>query len=194
MVQESRQSKRWLGLFSHMQQPEGVNIAVADIDGDTVPELIFANSESVGPLVLCRRQGEGWRSETIDAGISFVHSVETADMDNDGDLDIVFAEMHQSQDPDEVSIYFNKDGKGGAWTKQVVRQRVHTTCESGISAAMAIWISWGPTGATIILMAHLLKCGKTRCIHYTIGSIFKWITSARCLMLVRGISGWHPAM
>ena len=100
--------------------PEGVNIAVADIDGDTVPELVFANSESVGPLVLCRRQGEGWRSETIDAGISFVHSVETADMDNDGDLDIVFAEMHQSQDPDEVSIYFNKDGKGGAWTKQVV--------------------------------------------------------------------------
>ena len=40
-------------------------------------------------------------------------------MDRDGDLDLVTAEMHQSSNPDEVSIYLN-EGNGLIWDQLVV--------------------------------------------------------------------------
>jgi hypothetical protein len=40
-------------------------------------------------------------------------------MDNDGDMDVATAEMHQGSDPDEVKVYIN-GGSGQSWTKQVI--------------------------------------------------------------------------
>ena len=48
-----------------------------------------------------------------------MHTFKAADMDKDGDLDLVTAEMHQSTDPDQVSVYRN-NGDGRSWTQQVV--------------------------------------------------------------------------
>ena len=43
-----------------------------------------------------------------------------ADMDSDGDTDIVAAEMEQGRNPDEVKVYLNQDGLGRVWVKQVI--------------------------------------------------------------------------
>jgi len=40
-------------------------------------------------------------------------------MDNDGDRDIITAQMHTSLNK-EVMIWFNTDGQGTAWQKQVL--------------------------------------------------------------------------
>jgi len=47
------------------------------------------------------------------------HFVGVADMDNDGTNDIVTAEMHQGNDPDEINIYFNRKA-GAEWEKYIV--------------------------------------------------------------------------
>ena len=62
-----------------------------------------------------------WTEHTIEDGIEAVtHSLQVADMDGDGDADVMTAEMHQSVDPDEVRVYLNEDGVGNEWSKIVV--------------------------------------------------------------------------
>jgi hypothetical protein len=46
-----------------------------------------------------------------------VHSLATADVDLDGRPDILFAEMYQGEDPDEIGVYLNR---GETWARQVL--------------------------------------------------------------------------
>jgi hypothetical protein len=63
----------------------------------------------------------GWKEVVIDPDVEAVHhSLGVVDLNGDGGLDIVTAGMHQGDDPDEVKLYINRDGRGGAWQKQVV--------------------------------------------------------------------------
>jgi hypothetical protein len=101
---------------------------MADINQDGRPDVVLTPTESkggfhrtswfegpVGPT------SSAWTEHVIESTIETVtHSLGVADMDNDGDLDVVTAEMHQGNDPDEVRVYINTDGVGLAWTKQVV--------------------------------------------------------------------------
>jgi hypothetical protein len=58
----------------------------------------------------------------IDADIEAVtHSLGVADLDLDGDLDVITAEMHQSANPDEVRVYRNGGG-GLSWEVQVIAE------------------------------------------------------------------------
>ena len=62
----------------------------------------------------------GWTRHDIETGIETVtHSLRVADIDADGTLDVVTAEMHQSAGDDEVRVYLNQDD-GSTWVKQVV--------------------------------------------------------------------------
>ena len=45
-----------------------------------------------------------------------LHSLQVGDIDGDGDPDVVTAEMHQGDDPDEVRVYENA-GQGLSWTQ-----------------------------------------------------------------------------
>jgi hypothetical protein len=56
----------------------------------------------------------------IDADVSFDHTFKTGDMDKNGTLDIITAEMHQSPAPHRVSIYYNVSGNGLDWKKEVI--------------------------------------------------------------------------
>lgn len=110
--------------FSH---PDVVP-AAADINRDGRLDIVLMPAEKRGQRYRAAwfeapadpRQGN-WTEHLIEADLEAVHhALAVADMDRDGDLDIVTAEMHQGEDPDEVKIYLNLDGKGHRWRKQVV--------------------------------------------------------------------------
>jgi hypothetical protein len=48
-----------------------------------------------------------------------LHSLAVADMDGDGQVDLVTALMHQGAKPQEVSVYLNS-GRGASWRQVVV--------------------------------------------------------------------------
>lgn len=64
-----------------------------------------------------------WKEHVLIEKIECViHGLQTADMNNDGRMDVIYSEMHQGVDPDEVVVLINPK-KGTKWTKQVVSKR-----------------------------------------------------------------------
>jgi hypothetical protein len=61
-----------------------------------------------------------WKEHIVDGNVQCItHALGVYDFNNDGWLDIFTAEMEQSDDPDEVRIYFN-NGSGTSWTKEIL--------------------------------------------------------------------------
>jgi FG-GAP-like repeat len=101
-------------------------VATGDVNGDDRVDVVLSPSESAGgtyhvswfeappdPTGL-------WTEHPIEDPVESVHHfVGVADLDNDGDLDVASAEMHQGADPDEVKVFWN-GGAGASWTKQVL--------------------------------------------------------------------------
>lgn len=108
--------------------PDTFPIAV-DVDGDGKLDIVTTPAESAGEPGATRwfeapvggPRTTPWPEHVIDSSVEAVtHSLGAADVDLDGDVDVVTAEMAQGADPDEIRLYTNDDGQGGAWTLQVV--------------------------------------------------------------------------
>jgi FG-GAP-like repeat/Secretion system C-terminal sorting domain/Immunoglobulin domain len=100
-----------------------VKVHVADLNGDGRLDVLFAPSEYSGANLawyetLTPLTGP-WTQHIIASNVEYVHTVKTGDMDRDGNLDVVTAEMQQSTDPDEVIVYRN-NGNALSWSKVVV--------------------------------------------------------------------------
>jgi Chitobiase/beta-hexosaminidase C-terminal domain/FG-GAP-like repeat len=109
--------------------PDMVGVNVADMNGDGRPDVLLAPAESHGRLVwyeapagVARSQ---WTEHVIDDDVDFVHTFKVADMNQDGRLDVVTAEMHASGYHPEihsrarVSVYVN-GGDSLHWTHEVL--------------------------------------------------------------------------
>ncbi|MCH7932643.1 MAG: VCBS repeat-containing protein [Gemmatimonadetes bacterium] len=112
-----------------------VNLAIADIDGDGIPEVAYqtafamvpANSEGLNWIA--RSQGDPtqlWKSEQID-GIPTSHHVTWADLDGDGKLELVNALLLGSEsfgptyDQDNASVFwYGQDG----WNRGTVSTEI----------------------------------------------------------------------
>ena len=101
---------------------DDVGVLAVDINDDGDLDVVLAPSESSGRFSWYETADPvngPWTEHSIDPGVSYFHTFKAADMDRDGDLDLVTAEMHQSSNPDEVSVYFN-EGDGLSWSQLVV--------------------------------------------------------------------------
>lgn len=90
-------------------------VFVADINKDDRLDVVLSASEGKGKLSWFESpKGNpiigGWIEHPIEKEIlDGAHSLQVADLDNDGDLDVVVAEMHTSNKK-RVLIYFNEAG------------------------------------------------------------------------------------
>ena len=109
--------------------PDMVGVAAADMNGDGRVDVLLAPAESHGRLSWYEAPADPirgkWKEHVIDSDVDFIHTFKVADMNNDGHLDVVTAEMQQSGYHPEihsrarVSVYIN-EGDSLHWRQQVV--------------------------------------------------------------------------
>jgi hypothetical protein len=108
-------------------------IDAGDVNGDGRKDIVMTPSELQGMVYHISwfeappDPGTIWEEHIIDNPVEAVHHfVGLEDFDGDGSPDVATAEMLQGEDPDEVKIYYSRDG-GTRWEKQVLG---NTGCHS----------------------------------------------------------------
>ncbi len=102
--------------------PADARVEIADLDKDGRLDVILSRSEGAGWRLswfgAANPKTGPWTEHVIDATVDYVHSLQAADMDQDGNLDLFFAEMAQSKQ--KRVGFFRNDGHALRWTLQVV--------------------------------------------------------------------------
>jgi len=97
-------------------------VFVTDMNGDGCSDVLLSHSERAGYPVTwyeaVRSDRDHWKEHVIDS-VDFCHTLQAADMDLDGDMDVVTGEMEKSDDPDQI-IIFQNEGDALRWKKQLV--------------------------------------------------------------------------
>ncbi len=97
---------------------EALAVSVADVDGDGLPDIL-GGSAAGAEVAWWRNLGgspPAWSKSTIDDDVPGAHDVVGADLDGDGDLDVVGV----SFEDDEILWWRNDGGAGTNWQKFVI--------------------------------------------------------------------------
>jgi hypothetical protein len=104
----------------HLLATQGARaVAAGDLNGDDRPDLVFANSQSgtrweIDSHVYLAKAGGGFEATPLGLPTKGAQDVKVADLDNDGHLDIVFADLRDDGGDHSIGspVYLN-DGSGG---------------------------------------------------------------------------------
>ena len=103
--------------------PKDADVELADMDGDGRLDIVLTRSEGMRGVSWFEAPKDPsagkWIEHVVDDSVDFAHSLEIRDIDGDGRLDIITAEMHQSSRK-RVLVYRNL-GKD-AWERIVVAE------------------------------------------------------------------------
>lgn len=96
---------------------------VVDLNQDGKMDVLFSSSENTAAVDWWTPGSAGptgtWTRHNILPSLEKAHTLQAADMDLDGDIDVILAQMHTSI-LKEVMIMINQDGQATSWLKQVV--------------------------------------------------------------------------
>jgi hypothetical protein len=118
--------EQWFTDVTGGWQDHSVRIAVGDFDCDASPDVAFSHSEKTGYQVTWyssddpRAGPESWRKHEIGV-VDYCHTLRSADMDRDGDDDIVAATLKRTETP-EIVVFLNSV-EGERWTRFQVAQK-----------------------------------------------------------------------
>ncbi|MFO1050678.1 MAG: VCBS repeat-containing protein [Planctomycetota bacterium] len=96
---------------------------VADVDLDGENDILFSSSENTSDVMWFSHGGNpqrnGWLRHVIYANANRCHTLQVADVDRDGDKDVIVGQMHTSSTPG-VRVFYNTNGAATNWQMQVV--------------------------------------------------------------------------
>lgn len=98
-----------------------VKAVVADLDRDGRMDLLTSSSEHRADILWHRPVGNvagAWRSTVIAPDLAGVHTLAVADMDGDGELDVVAGQMHTT--PERSRAIYRRTVGADGWSWQVV--------------------------------------------------------------------------
>jgi len=102
--------------------PDRAGVTVADINQDGRPDVVLAAAETTGRLAWFEGPPDAihgtWTEHLIQDHVDFVHTFKVADINLDGQPDVVFSEMQDSVEK-RVGFFLNQ-GKGTSWKLQVI--------------------------------------------------------------------------
>lgn len=111
--------------FAIGSAPSEFKALVVNIDADPAKEILFSSSESTADVTLWDpASGDptgSWTSRVIASSVERAHTLQAADMDRDGDVDVIVGQMHTSATK-QLAIYLNSGTSPATWSKQVVDQ------------------------------------------------------------------------
>lgn len=115
------------------QHPNG--IAAADVDDDGLQDMVVVHGvtdpfNDLGAIRWWRQAAPGvWEQRSVSEDFYGAHFVDTADVDRDGDTDVIAAAYFGHADPPpppgdlrngRFAWFENLDGQGGAWQERLV--------------------------------------------------------------------------
>jgi hypothetical protein len=107
---------------------DDVFIDTADFNNDGFKDVVLSPAEEAGKYYHIAwfeapsHPGESWVKHVIDDHVEAVHHfIAARDVNGDGEVEVLTAEMNQGEDPDEIKLYVRVGEKGAqSWTKQVL--------------------------------------------------------------------------
>jgi hypothetical protein len=120
-----------LGTLNEAKPDHTPQIYAYDVNGDGLNDIITSSAHKYGIFWYQQIRGEGepqWRQHVIDSSWSQAHSITLADLDADGDLDLVTGKRfmaHNGGDPgafEPLGVYWYEltPGSEPKWTKHVI--------------------------------------------------------------------------
>lgn len=125
--------KKWFNQTEGSWRDNNCSVKVADVTGDGGPDILLSHSEKPGyPISLYTASSAGkvrsdhWRETHLTETFDFCQTLDAADVDQDGDLDILAAKFRRNPDEGEqwmneppfpVILFINDGGEGTEWSE-----------------------------------------------------------------------------
>jgi hypothetical protein len=129
---------RWFTPVDNTWRDNNAAIKVVDMDKDGLLDILISHSELTGfPISLYMAssldglKSDEWTEVQVAETFDFCQTLDAADVDNDGDLDVLAAKFRRNpgegsqfvnHPPYPIVVYYNTDGSATRWEKHLVAE------------------------------------------------------------------------